>query len=93
MTIRTDMISLLRTPVPGRMKHYPADFTPCGCSRYNYGGIAAALVIRHGRTPAEKAVRRRCETCGAEWEGDCKRHRHMPIFRSGKGITYGGRVR
>jgi len=80
------MRDAVRDAPPGRMKHYPADFTPCGHAVYNHANVAAALVSRHGRTPDERATGRICETCGATWEGDVKRHKNMPLVEHRAGI-------
>lgn len=76
------MQAAMRDAPPGRMKHYPADFTPCGCSVYNHAGVAATLVSKHGRTLAGRI----CETCGVTWAGDVKRLKNMPLVQHRTGI-------
>lgn len=80
------MQAAMRNAPPSRMKHYPSDFTPCICSVYNVAGVAAALVSKHGVTLAERATGRICETCGATWTGDRKRHRDVPLVEWRTGI-------
>lgn len=75
------MQAAMRNAPAERMKHYPADFTPCICSVYNHAGIAAALVSRDGKDG------RICETCGSTWSGDFKRHRNVPLVEWRTGIV------
>jgi hypothetical protein len=75
------MQAAMRNAPPDRLKHYPADFTSCGCGVYNLGGVAVALVSRDGKDG------RICETCGATWQGDRKRHKNLPLVEWRTGIT------